>query len=211
MTLSALSGSAIGGLVLGLAYAFGMVLPLFVMALLWDRFRLGERRFLRARPVRIRLGGRVLATNTINVAVAAAFAVMGGFVIKLAGSGEMTGGPGFQVAIGNGLAGVFGRIEEWVAPVPEAVLGLGVLPIVMNTRAQITADLRANGVRTPFLLDDGTASTEYGTLGRGMHAGLPGHSFVLIDKQGRQRWYGEYPSMWLAPQELLDEVRARLS
>lgn len=52
MTLSALSGSAIGGVTLGLAYTFGMVFPLFVMALLWDRFRLGERRFLRAKPVR---------------------------------------------------------------------------------------------------------------------------------------------------------------
>lgn len=86
-----------------------------------------------------------------------------------------------------------------------------VLPIVMNTREQITADMTANGVTTPFLLDDGTVSEAYGTLGKGMHAGLPGHSFVLIDRQGRQRWYGEYPSMWLAPQDLLDEIRSNLS
>lgn len=86
-----------------------------------------------------------------------------------------------------------------------------VLPIVMNTRAQITTDMAANGVTTPFLLDDGTVSEAYGTLGKGMHAGLPGHSFVLIDRQGRQRWYGEYPSMWLAPQDLLDEIRSNLS
>lgn len=85
-----------------------------------------------------------------------------------------------------------------------------VLPIVMNTREQILADMNVNGVRTPFLLDDGTVSRAYGTLGKGMHAGLPGHSFVLIDKQGRQRWYGEYPSMWLAPQQLLEQVRAKL-
>ena len=56
-----------------------------------------------------------------------------------------------------------------------------------------------------------TVSGEYGTLGKGMHAGLPGHSFVLIDSNGRQRWYGEYPSMWLAPEKLIDEVRARLA
>ena len=85
-----------------------------------------------------------------------------------------------------------------------------VLPIVMNTREQILADMNVNGVRTPFLLDDGTVSRAYGTLGKGMHAGLPGHSFVLIDKQGRQRWYGEYPSMWLAPKQLLEQVRAKL-
>ena len=85
-----------------------------------------------------------------------------------------------------------------------------VLPIVMNTREQILADMKINGVKTPFLLDDGTVSDTYGTLGKGMHAGLPGHSFVLIDKDGRQRWYGEYPSMWLDPRTLLDEVRDRL-
>lgn len=129
MTLSALSGSAAGGVALGLAYTFGMVFPLFVMALLWDRFRLGERRLLRARPVRLRVAGRVLATNTVNLAVAAAFAGMGGFVLYLANSGRMTGGPGFQVAIGDGLARVFGRLEDWTSPVPEPVLGLAVLAL----------------------------------------------------------------------------------
>lgn len=85
-----------------------------------------------------------------------------------------------------------------------------VLPIVMNTRDQIVRDMKLNGVQTPFLLDDGTVSKAYDTLGRGMHAGLPGHSFVLIDTKGQQRWYGEYPSMWLDPDDLLTEVRSRL-
>lgn len=89
-------------------------------------------------------------------------------------------------------------------------LGVTVLPIVMNSREQITQDMAVNGVRTPFLLDDGTVSDAYGTLGKGMHGGLPGHSFVLIDKQGQQRWYGEYPSMWLPPEQLLDQVKQHL-
>jgi len=130
MTLSALSGSAVGGVTLGLAYTFGMVFPLFVMALLWDRFRLGERRFLRARPIRLRVAGRVLVTNTINLAVAIAFTLMGGFVIYLANSGSMTSGPGFQGAVGRQLSKVFKRIEAWVEPVPEPLLGLGVLALV---------------------------------------------------------------------------------
>ena len=89
-------------------------------------------------------------------------------------------------------------------------LDVTVLPIVMNSREQITQDMRLNRVSTPFLLDDGSVSKEYGTLGKGMHAGLPGHSFVLIDRAGQQRWYGEYPSMWLAPDQLLKEVKERL-
>lgn len=101
-----------------------------------------------------------------------------------------------------------GEIERHARAFAER--GVVVLPIVMNTRDQITHDMAVNGVRTPFLLDDGTVSKEYGTLGRGMHPGLPGHSFVLIDEQGRQRWYGEYPSMWLAPRELLRQVESHL-
>ena len=129
MTLSALSSSPVGAVTLGLAYVFGMTFPLFVMALVWDRFHLGERRWLRARAIRIRIAGRTLVTNTVNLAVAIAFAVMGGFVIYLANTGTMTGGPGFQVAIGRQLTRIFANIETWTAHVPEAVLGLAVLAI----------------------------------------------------------------------------------
>jgi peroxiredoxin len=89
--------------------------------------------------------------------------------------------------------------------------GITVLPIVMNTRDQIMRDMATYGATTPFLLDDGTVSRAYGTLGHGMHAGLPGHSFVLIDPAGVQRWYGEYPSMWLAPTDLLAEITRHMS
>jgi len=47
-------------------------------------------------------------------------------------------------------------------------------------------------------------------LGKGMHAGLPGHGFVFIDAQGTQRWLGEYPSMFLASADLLKEVNGHL-
>lgn len=43
-----------------------------------------------------------------------------------------------------------------------------------------------------------------------MHEGLPGHGFILIDAEGVQRWYGNYPSMWLEPDALLEEVTSRL-
>ncbi|MGN6242260.1 MAG: peroxiredoxin family protein [Motilibacteraceae bacterium] len=89
--------------------------------------------------------------------------------------------------------------------------GLAVLPIVMNTREQILHDMALYGVKTPFLLDDGTVSTAYGTIGRGMHEGLPGHGFVLIDNNGAQRWHGEYPSMWLSPDELVKQASAHLA
>jgi len=91
-----------------------------------------------------------------------------------------------------------------------AEAGITVLPIVMNTRAQIQPDLDSMGVKTPYLLDDGTVSKAYDVLGKGMHANLPGHGFVLIDGNGIERWQAEYPSMWLDPAELLKTAKSKL-
>ena len=110
-------------------FVFGMVFPLFVMALVWDKAHLAERRWMRPRPVRLRAAGRVLVTNTLNLGVAAAFTVMGVLVFYLAATGAMSGGSGVQGDIGRGLAGGFERIQVWLAPVPEAVLGLGLLAL----------------------------------------------------------------------------------
>lgn len=124
MTLSVLSGSPIGGLALGVAYVFGMVFPLFVMALVWDKARLGDRKLLQARVVQLRVAGRTLVTNTLNIAVAVGFVVMGGFVIALAGSSEMTGGSAFQDVASRRLTDVFATVQELLSPIPEVVQGL---------------------------------------------------------------------------------------
>jgi len=53
VTLSALASSPAGSFALGVAYVFGMTFPLFVMALAWDRFRLGDRRLFESRPLEL--------------------------------------------------------------------------------------------------------------------------------------------------------------
>ena len=151
MTLSALSGSAVGGTVLGLAYVFGMTFPLFVMALAWDRFDLGGRSWLQAKPVTIPLPrGRALRTNSVNLIVAAAFTVMGVLLLRLASSETMTSGPGMQVAIGDWLSGVFRRIEDITAPVPEPILGAALLGLVA---VFVVAMLRRRGEDPDLDLD----------------------------------------------------------
>ncbi|MCC2594156.1 cytochrome c biogenesis CcdA family protein [Tessaracoccus sp. OS52] len=129
MTLSALSGSPTGGLVLGLAYVFGMVIPLFVMALLWDK-RPERMRSLRAKPVRLRLGRFTLATNTVNLLVAVGFVVMGIAVIGQAGATEMTGADAPLVGMGAWLSDAFAWLLAITAPIPEAILGLALLALV---------------------------------------------------------------------------------
>lgn len=127
MTLSALSSTPAGAGLLGLAYVFGMTFPLFVLALVWDRFELGERRLLQARSVHLRIGGHHLVTNTVNIAVAGVFSAMAGMVLWLAAAGDPTSAPGAQLAAGRLLSRVFARVQLWLAPLPEPLLGAGLL------------------------------------------------------------------------------------
>lgn len=129
MALSALSGSWIGSAALGIAYVFGMVFPLFLTALLWDRFKLGERRILRAKPVRLRLAGTTVRTSTVNIGVALAFGLMGGFVLYLAASGNTTSAPAFQLVAGRWLSEVAARLVRFLDPIPEPILGLALLAL----------------------------------------------------------------------------------
>ena len=89
--------------------------------------------------------------------------------------------------------------------------GITVVPIVMNPASEVGPQMAAFGIRTPYLIDaTGSVSRGYGVLGKGMHAGLPGHSFVLVDARGTQRWHGEYPSMYLPAAGLIAQVKAHL-
>lgn len=90
--------------------------------------------------------------------------------------------------------------------------GVTILPIVMNPAAEIKPDLARFDIKTPYLIDsDGSVSKAYNVLGKGMHEGLPGHGFVLIDAQGTQRWQAEYPSMFEPSGTLLKEINSRLA
>ena len=111
---------------------------------------------------------------------------------------------------GAGCGSCTAQMAEIEKDVAFKASGITVLPIVMNSAEQILPDLQQFGVTTPYLLDDGTVSKAYGTLGTGMHEGLPGHGFILIDADGVKRWFGNYPSMFVAPADLLKEVQARL-
>lgn len=84
---------------------------------------------------------------------------------------------------------------------------MSVLPIVVNAADQVKAAMGQFGLTTPFLIDsDMSVSSAYGVVGTGMHANLPGHSFVLVDGSGRIAWRGDYPSMFVTTDQLLSDI-----
>ncbi|WP_066956863.1 cytochrome c biogenesis CcdA family protein [Streptomyces lushanensis] len=63
LTVAALSGTPVYGSVLLAVYALGMAVPLFLLALLWERYGLGRRTWLRGRA--FRAGGFELHTTSL--------------------------------------------------------------------------------------------------------------------------------------------------
>ena len=88
--------------------------------------------------------------------------------------------------------------------------GLTIIPVVVNPATDVRRELDRFGLTTPFLIDpDRSVSIAYDTIGRGHHADLPGHSFVLVDGDGNMRWRMDEPSMFVEPARLVEgAVRA---
>lgn len=100
-------------------------------------------------------------------------------------------------------------IEKYAAQLKA--MGITELPVVMNPADEVNPELTRFKLTTPYLIDkDGSVSAAYGVLGKGMHGGLPGHGFVLIDGNGVIRWQGEYPTMFLPANELISNINQNL-
>jgi peroxiredoxin len=75
----------------------------------------------------------------------------------------------------------------------------------------------AYSVETLVLSDaDNRVANAYGVMRWGMPTGEPGHTFVLVDQEGRVRWIQDYGApengglMYVEPQELTEEMARRL-
>ncbi|MEU3015921.1 MULTISPECIES: cytochrome c biogenesis CcdA family protein [unclassified Nocardiopsis] len=86
----AATGTPGRGTLLMAAYALGMVLPMFFLALLWDHFDLGGRRWLRGRTVTL----GPLRTHTTALLSGGLFVAIGALFVAFDGTASMTGLPG---------------------------------------------------------------------------------------------------------------------
>ncbi|MEU5422095.1 cytochrome c biogenesis CcdA family protein [Streptomyces sp. NPDC020667] len=117
LTLTAATGNPVYGASMLAVYALGMALPLFVLALFWDRFQLGRRRWLRGRELR---AGR-LRLHTTSLVSGLFFIGIG--VLFLAYDGT-TGLPGILDADQEF------RLEELASRVGNAVPDYALLAVV---------------------------------------------------------------------------------
>jgi len=132
VALSALASSVTGALGLGLAYVFGMVFPLLIAVLVWDRVRPGSPGFaLRTRRIRIR-GWSLPWTDA---AAAAMFLIIGILALLIAYTGQSTYLPGWLEGWNRWSTGVAGDVSVWLGSLPIAIqaIGLGLLALAVLT------------------------------------------------------------------------------
>ncbi|MFE0651912.1 cytochrome c biogenesis CcdA family protein [Streptomyces sp. NPDC059534] len=135
LTVAALSGSpAYGGLLLAV-YALGMAVPLFVLALLWERYDLGRRRWLRGRPLRL---GRFEAHST-SVLSGLFFMALGTLFLVFDGTTAL---PGLLSADASFA------VEERVAALGRSVPDWALLVAVVAAVAVVLALRGRRGGRT---------------------------------------------------------------
>ncbi|MFD4275291.1 cytochrome c biogenesis CcdA family protein [Streptomyces cyaneofuscatus] len=124
LTVAAVSGSPVYGGLLLAVYALGMALPLFVLALLWERFDLGRRTWLRGRTVQ--LGGR-FQLHTTSLLSGLFFIGLGALFLVYDGTTALPGLLGVDASF---------AVEQWAQKLGERVsdavlLGAVVLVVLL--------------------------------------------------------------------------------
>ncbi len=122
LTIAASSGQVVQGASLLAIYALGMAAPLFLMALLWDRFDLGHRSWLRGREFFI---GR-LRLHTTNLVSGIMFILLGAVFIAYQGTSALSG-----LYEKNGALDLSYAAEQWAnslaKSIPDALVFAGAL------------------------------------------------------------------------------------
>jgi cytochrome c biogenesis protein CcdA len=122
LTVAVASGGALRGAILLTAYAAGMAAPLFLMALLWDRFDLGSRRWLRGREVAL---GK-LRLHTTNLVSGVMFVLIGALFIAYDGTSALSG-----LYESNGATDLAFAAERWASNVARGISGVAVLAVLL--------------------------------------------------------------------------------
>ncbi|SFK97771.1 cytochrome c biogenesis CcdA family protein [Streptomyces pini] len=117
LTVAAVSGSPWYGGALLAVYALGMAVPLFVLALFWERFELGRRKWLRGRPLRV---GR-FETHSISLLSGLFFILLGAVFLVFDGSSALPA----LLDVDQEFA-LQRWVTEWGGGIPDAAVLAGI-------------------------------------------------------------------------------------
>ena len=118
VTLAGASASFGSALTLGVAYIFGMVAPLFAIALLWERFNWSQSRLLRGRHFTVGALGWRFSVHSTALASAVILIAMGLVVIGIAFNGPAMSASGWQLVLSGQVQHYAHLLQVWLRGVP---------------------------------------------------------------------------------------------
>lgn len=130
LVLSVSAGSILHALLLGVAYVVGMVFPLFVAALFWDRLRLASRGVFKGRTASFRIGSHVLKRRLPDLGAAVLFLSMGSLMIGLAVTGRGTYTPDFLRRLTVWGSARLAELAQSMSGVPEWLIGASLVALI---------------------------------------------------------------------------------
>jgi len=96
-------------------------------------------------------------------------------------------------------------------------IGVELLSISPDSLSDWRAEAARLRITSPTLSDPGNrVASGYGVMRWGMPSGEPGHTFVLVDSQGRVAWIRDYGApehggvMYVPPDELTPQAQSHL-
>ena len=129
VTLAVVSGTFVKALVVTFAYVFGMTVPLFVAAYLYDRFKIENSKLIKGKLLEFKFGAKTLVVHSTNMLAGAVFLLMGIILLSLAFFDNAFWAPSLQVAVGKALNEWSQNIFGMVSGIPEFVWGIIIIGI----------------------------------------------------------------------------------
>lgn len=127
VALAGASGSLSAAVLLGTAYIFGMVFPLFVISLLWDRFDWAQSRLLRGRRVSIGAFGWRVSVHSTAMASGLILIAMGLVVTYVAFNGNSMPSSGWQLVVSADAQHYAHLTLAWLSRLPGWVTAVALL------------------------------------------------------------------------------------
>jgi cytochrome c biogenesis protein CcdA len=131
IALSGVASSFVLALGLGAAYVFGMMAPLFVISLLWDRYNWRSSRLFRPRSVTWRIGPLRRTIGGTDAASALLLGVMGAASVWVGLAGNsMPGSSGWQATSIVALQHLGKTVTDAMSWIPNWAAATGLLLVV---------------------------------------------------------------------------------
>lgn len=201
VALSGAVGSFVSATAVGVAYVFGMVVPLFVIALLWDRYDWGNSALLRGRTLTLSAFGRMRRIHSTSLISGLLLLAMGVLVVALGFTGTAMPRRGWQVELSARLQHYAKVVLSWFDWLPgwaSATLILVALG-ALAWKAVVQAAGAGGEDDEDIRAEDGEAPAA-----------------IVVGPDGRIRWRADYGgppdhTMYVKPGALLDDLRAGLA